>query len=204
MVRPGDVRALLVVGVPGWAAPGVFGGVRPSDGAERRGVGNAFAKEPSKREGQLRLLFFVRRIIGGRFRCLLVFCRDTLCDLVIRRIRCRAAYFRRMVRPSCEGKDEGVIVTHRGVKMTEDWLDKIETSQKIEYYTCDGHKSQRIRFGADDPHWGDRPCRDCGVIKGEFHVLGCEYEFCPVCKQAFAAGCECVIAELDEQSKSKE
>ena len=95
------MRTLRDCGILCRTAIGVLNRVRPSAGARRRGAGNAPAKEPSKRAGQLRLLLRVRRIIGGRSRRLLVLAADTLSDVVFGRVRCGADYFRRLVRPSC-------------------------------------------------------------------------------------------------------
>jgi hypothetical protein len=89
-------------------------------------------------------------------------------------------------------------IIYNGVKMTEDWPGKIESSQKQPHYTVAGRIYPRVRFGDEDPRWGDRPCRDCGVLKGQFHVIGCEYERCPVCAESFAGGCTCDIDELKE------
>jgi hypothetical protein len=56
--------------------------------------------------------------------------------------------------------------TYNGVKMVADWPAKIKAAQQITNYTSTGRKYSRIRYGEDNSKWGERPCRDCGVIKG--------------------------------------
>ncbi len=86
-------------------------------------------------------------------------------------------------------------IIYNGVEMVEGWLARIEASQRQPYYTIGGRSYLRIRFGDDDPRWGERPCRDCGVLKGQFHVMNCEYEKCPACGNAIG-GHTCRIDEL--------
>jgi hypothetical protein len=90
-------------------------------------------------------------------------------------------------------KDKFVI--YNGVKMMADWPARIEESQRSPNYTCKGKKYPRVRYGDDDPRWGETPCRDCGVQLKQFHVFGCEYEQCPVCGNLIG-GCECGLDEL--------
>ena len=92
-------------------------------------------------------------------------------------------------------------VIYNGVNMASDWPAKIEAAQQTTHYTSAGRKYSRIRYGDDNPKWGERPCRDCGVVKGQFHVQNCEYETCPICGESFAGGCTCKIDELSEQGE---
>jgi hypothetical protein len=59
---------------------------------------------------------------------------------------------------------------------------------------------QRLRYGSEVDDWGadKQPCHDCAVIKGEFHVPGCDVERCPVCGGQLWFGCECEWPD-DEQ-----
>jgi hypothetical protein len=83
-------------------------------------------------------------------------------------------------------------VVYRGVKMLASWPEQIRLAQAIQTCRPNGHEVPRVRYGAERDDWGaDRgPCHDCGVIKGEFHVPGCDVERCPVCDGQIG-GCEC-------------
>ena len=89
-------------------------------------------------------------------------------------------------------------VIHNGVKMSADWPDKIAAAQTLTHYTIGGQRIARIHFGDDDPRWGQKPCLDCGVLKGQLHVPDCEYEKCPGCGEKRAGGCFCDTEELRE------
>jgi len=89
-------------------------------------------------------------------------------------------------------------VVHHGVKVSADWPAKIEAAQSLIHYTVGEQKFSRIPFGDEEARWGDKPCLDCAVIKGQFHVPHCEYEKCPACGESRAGGCSCDIEELRE------
>jgi hypothetical protein len=46
-----------------------------------------------------------------------------------------------------------------------------------------GETYERVRYGSEDEDWGAdrRPCHDCGAVKGELHIWGCDVERCPAC-----------------------
>lgn len=85
--------------------------------------------------------------------------------------------------------------------MTPDWPAKIRRAQAVPVYTRGGVTLPRIPFGQENPEWGEIPCRDCGVVRGELHVPACEYETCPFCGQSFGEGCPCDLIELREPSQ---
>jgi hypothetical protein len=71
-----------------------------------------------------------------------------------------------------------------------------------------GRRYRRIRYGDGREYWGasskevaeykadagTRPCHDCGVIKGELHLEGCDVECCPRCNRQYL-GCPCHFEE---------
>jgi len=81
---------------------------------------------------------------------------------------------------------------YRGVEMIAGWPDRIRESQAVRTIDKGGRDHPRVRYGDESDDWGaDRgPCHDCAVVKGEFHVVGCDVERCPVC-DGQAIGCEC-------------
>ena len=83
-------------------------------------------------------------------------------------------------------------VTFRGVSMVEGWPEKIEEAQRISSCEIKGKSVSRVRYGDEEGDWGsdNGPCHDCGVIKGEIHVEGCDVERCAGC-DAQRFGCDC-------------
>jgi hypothetical protein len=87
-------------------------------------------------------------------------------------------------------------IVYRGVSMIEGWPEKIREAQKITTCLINGRETTRVRYGGEQDDWGadTRACHDCAVIKGEFHVEGCDVERCAGCGgQRF--GCDCEPAD---------
>lgn len=81
------------------------------------------------------------------------------------------------------------------------YLDEYIDSQKIKTIILRNKKYKRIKYGDEnilDKHGKpycdengvpydmakiakEKPCHDCGVLKGEYHVEGCDAEICPKC-----------------------
>jgi hypothetical protein len=89
-------------------------------------------------------------------------------------------------------------ILYRGVPMIEGWPDKIQAAQNVLSYTLNGKSSHRVRYGDEQDDWDADavPCHDCRVLKGEFHVPGCDVEQCPVCGGQLI-GCACDFKERE-------
>ena len=83
-------------------------------------------------------------------------------------------------------------VIYKGARMIKGWPEKIEAAQLESTFCIGGIERQRIRYGEESDGWiADRQaCRDCGVVKGQFHVPWCAVEICPVCRRQWIT-CQC-------------
>jgi hypothetical protein len=84
-------------------------------------------------------------------------------------------------------------IEFRGARVSPDWPEKLKQAQEQTHYSVSGKRYFRVRYGEEQEDWGassGRPCHDCAALKGEFHVLGCDVERCPVCG-AQAITCDC-------------
>jgi hypothetical protein len=98
---------------------------------------------------------------------------------------------------------------------TFEWIDDYSQAQKEKTVRLSGKTYRRIRYGKE-PLWegateedavmwetqSKRPCHDCGVIEGELHLDGCDWERCPRCKGQ-NLGCGCRTEEDDEWEDSR-
>jgi hypothetical protein len=86
--------------------------------------------------------------------------------------------------------------------MIPEWEQEIVHAQGQRWLTINGQQKRRIRYGKEADDWGaDRqPCHDCAVVKGQFHVLGCDVERCPNCGgQLISCTCDKPFEEGDEE-----
>ena len=70
------------------------------------------------------------------------------------------------------------MVVRNGVEMAAGWPEAITAAQDEPTFAIAGTVYPRVRFGCESADWGAThgPCHDCGVVKGEYHVPGCDVE----------------------------
>jgi hypothetical protein len=86
--------------------------------------------------------------------------------------------------------------------MIEGLPERMEAAQLETHDRISGRKYERVPYGAEIDDWGanESPCHDCGVIKGQLHVIGCDVERCPCCDgQAIFCECDHDIDDADDE-----
>jgi ppGpp synthetase/RelA/SpoT-type nucleotidyltranferase len=84
-------------------------------------------------------------------------------------------------------------VLFNGIRVMAGWPERVKAAQEITQYEIGGKSYRRVLFGDEPgPTHGDNrfACHDCAVVRGQFHVPGCDVEACPVCGgQSIACDC---------------
>jgi hypothetical protein len=72
-------------------------------------------------------------------------------------------------------------IIYNGASMIPEWPARIEAAQQMITYVINGREYPRVPYG-DDGWDASKPCHDCAVIRGQFHVGPvCDVEQCPCC-----------------------
>ncbi|GMT48643.1 MAG: hypothetical protein IEMM0008_0182 [bacterium] len=95
--------------------------------------------------------------------------------------------------------DEYDFVSFNGYRYVSWWPERIRESQLLTHYIINGKEYERVKYDDEKDNWSvnDVPCHDCGVLKGQFHVDGCDVEECPACKGQVIS-CECLDNDDEE------
>jgi hypothetical protein len=96
--------------------------------------------------------------------------------------------------------DERII--YNGVEVVAWWPERIEAAQFVTEYDFDDGEYARVRYGDEERPWPPGACHDCAVLRGQYHVPGCDAEECPRCRGQ-AIGCDCPHGD-DEPLAGKE
>lgn len=87
-------------------------------------------------------------------------------------------------------------VVYNGIEMHKESPAEIVAAQGITYLEVEGKRYDRIKYGEEpgwlvvDPGFAEEPCHDCAILKGQYHLDGCDVEECPKCHRSLL-GCGC-------------
>lgn len=87
-------------------------------------------------------------------------------------------------------------VIYNGVEMHKANPKDIIVAQRITEFCVGRRRYKRFPYGTEpmwlelDKKYFNTPCHDCGVMAGQYHTEGCDFEQCPRCSGQLL-GCEC-------------
>ena len=82
-------------------------------------------------------------------------------------------------------------IIYNGMQVIREWPARVAAAQEERAYEIAGVWFLRIRYGHEQRYpVPAAPCHDCAVLRGQFHVPGCDVEECPRCRLQ-AIGCDC-------------
>lgn len=91
-------------------------------------------------------------------------------------------------------KQESIV--YNGREIHKAFVQEIIEAQTLTHYVIDCVPIERVKYGEEkrwleiDSSYSDIACHDCAVVKGQYHVPGCDVEACPKCnKSAIVCGC---------------
>jgi hypothetical protein len=76
---------------------------------------------------------------------------------------------------------------------TPSWEEDFRRAQKVWTVIINSREYERVRYGQEEEYWlyeKGNPCDDCGVTRGNFHLLGCDLEVCARCGGQLIS-CDC-------------
>lgn len=87
------------------------------------------------------------------------------------------------------------IVFFNGIFMQKYLKEEISEEQGRSTLIINGKEYRRTTYGIDSldlsADYFEAPCRACSVIKGQYHLYGCDMEWCPKCKKQLIT-CDCI------------